>query len=1046
MAAKPGTRSLGCACTVLLLLSCGESATTPGPATPPPPPPPPLVVSIAPAERTLTAVDDTVRLTADVRDQAGQVVPGAVVRWSSSAQSVASVDASGLVTARSNGATTIRAIAGRGTAEARITVAQVRTGIAVRPSRLEFARIGETAQLTALGTDANGYDIPGAIAATWSTVDTSIATVDSTGLVTASGNGSTGVRAVVDSSGVWVSVDVVDVSVDREILERLYHATGGANWTRSENWLTDAPLARWSGVWVAPNGRVDRIDLSQAGLVGALPPELADLRNLRGLWLSSNELTGPVPPELGSLGLHENLNLERNGLTGPIPPELGELRALKELHLHTNDLSGPVPTEIGNLTRLTHLTLAFNPDLRGLLPVNLTRLTSLSRFAAWDTGLCPPVDDDFRRWMNRFENPPLRECDLDRVRSLVLSEFFDLTGGDSWVNADGWTTDSAVEDWYGLTVEDGRVRSVSLAGNGLTGSIPAAVAGLAELESLDLRDNDLAGQVPSAIGSMASLTTLRLGGNAGLEGYLPPAMTDLERLDLLEYDGTGLCMPPTRAFLAWLEGVDVVDGPLCENVSTVRLQLPMAYLTQSIQRPAGDVPLVAGRDALMRVFLTSDDPNAFFVPSVAIVLSISGEEVHRETIRAPASVVPTHVDEGNLLRSYNAVIPAEFIRPGLEFVVEVDPEGAIPLAAGIRARYPDSGVAKVDVVEVPPMELTVVPVVEAAAPDSSIYRWVNNIDEDSWQVGLLRYAFPFSEFRAGVRETYATSADLTLRDGRWRLLLELEGVYRVSGGSGYWYGVAASVNGPVRGIAKLDGRVSLGTADRAELAHEVGHNLGLLHAPCGAPLSVDPDFPYRDGGIGAWGYDFGSGRLVSAETQRDIMGYCYAQGWLSDYFFEKVIRNRAAVGADIARPAAARSELLVLWGGVVDGELRIEPSFRASATERTPAGPGPYRIEGFAGGATEFSYSFTPGEDQFGDKYFFFTVPSGPLDRITLAGPEGTATIGVDDPRTVSVVRDPSNGRIRSILDDWNGDLPEALGRAGRLDIVTWRALGNERR
>ncbi len=39
-----------------------------------------------------------------------------------------------------------------------------------------------------------------------------------------------------------------------------------------------------------------------------------------------------------------------------------------------------------------------------------------------------------------------------------------------------------------------------------------------------------------------------------------------------------------------------------------------------------------------------------------------------------------------------------------------------------------------------------------------------------------------------------------------------------------------------------------------------------------------------------------------------------------------------------------------------------------------------------------------PGEDQFGDKYFFFTIPiearwAGSLDRITLTGPEGVVTV-----------------------------------------------------
>ena len=37
---------------------------------------------------------------------------------------------------------------------------------------------------------------------------------------------------------------------DREILEILYEATGGPNWTNNDKWLTDAPLGDWYGVRV----------------------------------------------------------------------------------------------------------------------------------------------------------------------------------------------------------------------------------------------------------------------------------------------------------------------------------------------------------------------------------------------------------------------------------------------------------------------------------------------------------------------------------------------------------------------------------------------------------------------------------------------------------------------------------------------------------------------------------------------------------------------------------------------------------------------------
>ena len=873
----------------------------------------------------------------------------------------------------------------------------------------------------------------------------SVVTVDSTGLVTAIGNGWTAVSAVADSFPAAVSVTVSDPAVDREALERLYHATGGSAWTESTNWLTDERLSEWFGVRVAPNGRVDGLDLADNGLSGSIPPEIGDMANLTILFLGTNDLTGPLPPEIGKLSLLRRLSLTGNELSGPIPPELGGLLSLRTLYLAENDLSGPVPSEIGDLVGLEELSLVWNPGLTGLLPRRFLNLKKLIRFELFASGACVPVDEGFRQWLDGIEETYVDECDSDRVERLVLSEFFDATGGESWSRTDGWNSDADPEHWYGLTVEDGRVRSISLADNGLTGPIPGVVSGLTALESLDLSDNGLAGPIPVDFADMRELTALRISGNGGLEGHFPFGMTELTRLDVLEYEDTGLCLPPTRGFRAWLEGIDAVKGTLCESIGEVGAGFPMVYFTQAIQKPAGDVPLIAGRDALLRAFLTSDVQGAFYAPGVEVVLQISGQEVYRTTMHRTEALMAFFADEGDLERSYNATIPGQFIQPGLEFFVEADPEGLVPWAPGAQTRYPETGTAAVDVVRVPPMELTVVPVVEAQAPDSSIYAWTNEIADDSPHVGLLRYAFPFAEFRARSRETHVTSLDLSTDEGQWRIILELEAVRAASGGSGYWYGAAASRRGFVRGRARVGGRVSIGKPWATELAHEVGHSLSLDHAPCGGPFVVDPNFPYRNGGIGGWGYDFRDGTLVSPETRRDIMGYCYEQGWLSDYFYKKVIRYRQRTGASLQLAASEpEAELVVLAGGVLGGELRIEPAFRVTGAERLPDRPGPYQIEGFASGERRFSLSFTPGDDKFGDKYFFFMVPSGPLDRITLTGPEGTVTTGADDERRVSIVRDRASGRIRGILRDWTGDLPPVLGRAGDLDVSTYRALGHE--
>ena len=107
-----------------------------------------------------------------------------------------------------------------------------------------------------------------------------------------------------------VGVTTVESSgpqTDREVLEVLYDATGGASWTESTNWKTAAPLAEWYGVSTDEEGRVTALSLSE------------------------NELRGPLPDAVGNLSNLERLNLGRNGLTGPIPPSLGRLSNLWSL-------------------------------------------------------------------------------------------------------------------------------------------------------------------------------------------------------------------------------------------------------------------------------------------------------------------------------------------------------------------------------------------------------------------------------------------------------------------------------------------------------------------------------------------------------------------------------------------------------------------------------------------------------------------------------------------------------------------------------------------
>jgi len=110
---------------VALIAACGDGSTDPVPPPPPPPEPPrATTVIISPPRAELTALGETLQLAAQVRDQNGQAMAAVTVTWSTGNAAVATVDASGLVTAVGDGTATISATAGSASGSAEITVDQ----------------------------------------------------------------------------------------------------------------------------------------------------------------------------------------------------------------------------------------------------------------------------------------------------------------------------------------------------------------------------------------------------------------------------------------------------------------------------------------------------------------------------------------------------------------------------------------------------------------------------------------------------------------------------------------------------------------------------------------------------------------------------------------------------------------------------------------------------------------------------------------------------------------------------------------------------------
>ncbi len=110
-----------------------------------------------------------------------------------------------------------------------------------------------------------------------------------------------------------------------------------------------------------------------------------------------------------------------------------------------------------------------------------------------------------------------------------------------------WDADTAIADWYGITVSGTPLRVTRLHLDGsnsrtsigelivLTGTIPVALGSLPKLEQLSLSRHALTGTIPPELGYLSNLNSLHLRTNQ-LTGNIPVELSKLQNLLLLSLE------------------------------------------------------------------------------------------------------------------------------------------------------------------------------------------------------------------------------------------------------------------------------------------------------------------------------------------------------------------------------------------------------------------------------------------------------------------------------------------------------------------------------
>jgi hypothetical protein len=491
------------------------------------------------------------------------------------------------------------------------------------------------------------------------------------------------------------------------------------------------------------------------------------------------------------------------------------------------------------------------------------------------------------------------------------------------------------------------------------------------------------------------------------------------------------------------------------------LQVDNFYVTQSVQKYDGSIPLVAGRDGFLRVFVTANNANRA-VPAVRVEVFHAGAPVFSRLVPAPTFAVPTQTAEEVLTSTWNVMLDGALIQPGMSVRVEVDPDGEVKESDDSDNAFPRSRTPRsLDVRTVPALRLVLVPLRQ---PDGRL----GNVTEanKAAYVEDLHRMFPVAEMSVTVREPYHTSTTLRPNDGWVAVLSELESIRASESRPGiYYYGVGTiDYASGIYGIAFRPGWTGLGNdyVDTRNLnasmtlAHEVGHSMNRPHSQCGAAGAPDVQYPHANGQIGSFGLDLTSLRQY-LPVAKDLMGYCEDR-WIGDHTYEQVLHHRVTVeraAFDGVRPQPS----LMVWGRIEGGKVVLEPAFVTEAYPTPQAHAGPYHVEGLdEAGRTLFAVPLDARPVEHagpGDRVFAMALP---LDmtrrdglavlRVTSGGREVARRTaarvprpgielrrGVDDGSgrqlvqwdagryPLAVVRDAASGRIL------------ALGRGGVADV-----------
>jgi trimeric autotransporter adhesin len=331
--------------------------------------------------------------------------------------------------------------------------------------------------------------------------------------------------------------------------------------------------------------------------------------------------------------------------------------------------------------------------------------------------------------------------------------------------------------------------------------------------------------------------------------------------------------------------------------------------------------LVEGKATLLRVVGLASQ--AGLTASAEVEAKMGQTSLGIQKMQAPKTVPQTE-DKLSLEKSFNLALPLEWVKPGVSLTVRLDPDNVLAEADEMN----NVKTVELDVGRGNVLHLTRFPLVSSGQRGNAAL-----LDLPK----LLMQHWPLADVEEKTRAPLTLQTPINGNSQTWGAALEqIESARRADGSSRNYFGVAPDPGNRIGGVAYAPGFAALASEGQAIASiHEIGHNLSLMHAPCGGPAGIDPNYPDPRGALLTRGYD--GQNIVNPAGFTDIMGYCPPKNWVSAYNYKLTqtyleSRREFAPGNLQLQAPSTLEDSLLLSGSITDDGVSFLPVHRMRST------------------------------------------------------------------------------------------------------------------